>query len=123
MKRSRRIRRVFFAVALVLAALYVFPFGLVILNSVKLRRDAANDPLALPKSPQWSNFTNAIEKMEFWQALANSFIVTITSVCAIIAASSLLAYYLSRTKSKFSTMTFLVLVDFYIGGILSFFHL
>ena len=110
MKRTKRIRRVFYGVTLVLAALYAFPFALVVLNSLKERRDVANDPLALPKSPQWSNFTRAIQKMEFWQALTNSFIVTIISVSAIIAASSLLAYYLSRAKSKFSTMTFLVLV-------------
>jgi len=110
MKRTRRIRRVFYAVALVLAALYAFPFALVILNSVKARRDVANHPLALPTSPLWSNFTRAIQKMEFWQALGNSLIVTVLSVSAIIITSSLLAYYLSRSKSKFSMMTFLVLV-------------
>ena len=110
MKRARRIRRVFFGVALVLAALYAFPFVMVIMNSVKVRREVANDPLAWPKSFEWSNFSRAIEKMEFWRALGNSFIVTILSVGSIIIASSLLAYYLSRSKSKFSTLTFLVLV-------------
>ncbi len=110
MKRTRRIRRVFLLLALVLAALYAFPLVMVVLSSVKVRRDVANDPLALPKSPQWDNFTRAIEKMEFWQAIGNSFIVTVISVSAIIVTSSLLAYYLSRSKSKFSKITFLVLV-------------
>ena len=110
MKRTRRIRRVFFLLALALAALYAFPLVMVVLNSVKVRRDVANDPLALPESPQWSNFTRAIEKMEFWQAIGNSFIVTVLSVSAIIATSSLLAYYLSRAKTRFSKVTFLVLV-------------
>ncbi len=110
MKRTKRIRRVFFALALVLAAIYVFPFVMVMMNSVKVRREVANDPMAMPKTWQWSNFTRAIQKMEFWGALTNSFIVTVISVSAIIAASSLLAYYLSRTKSKFSSMTFLALV-------------
>lgn len=110
MKRTKRIRRAVLLFTIVLAALYAFPFFMVILNSVKVRREVANDPLSLPKSPQWSNFTRAIEKMEFWTALTNSFIVTILSVSAIIAASSLLAYYLSRSKTKFSKVTFLVLV-------------
>lgn len=110
MKRQKMVRRVFYAVALVLAALYAFPLVMVVLNSLKVRRDVANDPLSLPKSPEWSNFTNAIDKMEFWHALTNSFIVTVLSVTAIIATSSMLAYYLARTKNKFSTVTFLVLV-------------
>ena len=110
MKRVRRIRLVFLLLALALAALYAFPFIMVIINSVKERRDVANDPLSLPTTLKWSNFTEAIRKMEFWQSLGNSFIVTVLGVSAIIVASSLLAYYLSRTPSKFSKTTFLVLV-------------
>lgn len=103
-------QRVFFGLAVVLAIIYVFPFVLVILNSIKERRTVANDPLAFPTDPQWSNFSGAIDKMDFWKVLMNSFIVTTLSVSAIIIASSLLAYYLSRTPSKFSSTTFLVLV-------------
>jgi len=110
MKRTKRIHRMLLLLTIALAALYAFPFIMVVLNSVKVRRDVANDPLALPDSPQWDNFTRAIDKMEFWQALTNSFIVTVLSVSAIIVTSSLLAYYLSRSKTKFSKITFLVLV-------------
>lgn len=110
MKRARKLQRALFVVAVIIGILYVFPFFLVVLNSIKERRTVANDPLALPTDPQWSNFTGAIEKMEFWRAIGNSLIVTVLSVSAIIIASSLLAYYLSRTPSKFSSTTFLVLV-------------
>ena len=71
MKRVRRIRLVFLLLALALAALYAFPFIMVIINSVKERRDVANDPLSLPTTLKWSNFTEAIRKMEFWQSLGN----------------------------------------------------
>lgn len=110
MKRQKMMRRVFYLLTLVLAVVYAFPLVMVILNSVKVRRDVANHPMAFPSKPEWSNFTKAIEKMEFWHALGNSFIVTIVSVVAIIVSSSLLAYYLARTKNKFSTVTFLALV-------------
>jgi raffinose/stachyose/melibiose transport system permease protein len=110
MKRARKIQRALFVFAVIIGILYVFPFFLVVLNSIKERRTVANDPLALPTEPQWSNFTAAIDKMEFWRAISNSLIVTVLSVSAIIIASSLLAYYLSRTPSKFSSTTFLILV-------------
>jgi raffinose/stachyose/melibiose transport system permease protein len=48
--------------------------------------------------------------MEYFQSLTNSIVVTITSVAAIIVTSSMLAYYLARTKNKFSSATFLILV-------------
>lgn len=102
--------RVLGLMAGVLAALYAFPFAMVILNSFKERRTVVNDPLGLPSPVKWGNFTEAIDRMGYWQALLNSFIVTVISVAAIIVTSSMLAYYLARTKSKFSKTTFLVLV-------------
>lgn len=110
MKRQRRVHVFFFLIGIVLAALYAFPFFMVILNSVKDAREVRNSPLSLPTEWKWENFTEAIERMDYWQALANSFIVTILSVTAIIIASSMLAYYLARSRTKIATIIFLVLV-------------
>jgi raffinose/stachyose/melibiose transport system permease protein len=110
MKRTKAIRRTIFALGSVLAVLYAFPFFLVIVNSVKEKRAIRNDPLSFPEQPLWENFTEAIRRMEYWQALGNSIIITIVSIVAIIVTSSLLAYYLARTNNKFSSTTFLILV-------------
>ncbi len=110
MKRAQRVNLFFFLVAWVLAVLYAFPFLMVLINSVKDKRAVRNEPLALPEEWRWENFSEAIERMDFWQALGNSFIVTILSVGAIVIASSMLAYYLARSRTKFSAVTFLVLV-------------
>ena len=110
MKRARRINQFFFGFASVLAVLYAFPFFMVLINSVKEKREILNNPLAWPTEFQWENFALAIKRMEYWQALTNSLIVTIISVTAIIITSSMLAYYLARSKTKFSYVTFLVLV-------------
>lgn len=110
MKRARQINIFFFIFASVLAVMYAFPFLLVVLNSVKDARSVRNDPLGLPVEWQWDNFTEAIRRMDYWQALANSLIVTVIAVAAIILTSSMLAYYLARSKTKFSRVTFLVLV-------------
>lgn len=110
MKRAKRINIFFFIFASVLAVFYAFPFVLVLLNSLKEKRAVLNDPLAIPEEFKWENFSKAIEKMGYWQALTNSLIITVISVIAIVITSSMLAYYLSRSKTKFSAVTFLVLV-------------
>ncbi len=110
MTRAKRINIFFFIFASVLAVFYAFPFVMVLLNSVKDKRAVRNDPLGWPEQFRWENFTDAINKMGYWQALTNSLIITVISVIAIVLTSSMLAYYLSRSKTKFSALTFLVLV-------------
>jgi len=110
MKRTHRINIFFFIFASVLAVLYAFPFAMVLLNSVKDKREVRNEPLAWPTEWKWDNFTEAIDRMDYWQALGNSLIITVLSVTAIIITSSMLAYYLARSKTKFSSVTFLILV-------------
>jgi raffinose/stachyose/melibiose transport system permease protein len=110
MKRAQRINLFFFLFACVLAVLYAFPFAMVLINSVKGKREVLNSPLAPPTEWMWGNFTEAIRKMDYWQALGNSLIITVLSVGAIVITSSMLAYYLARSKTKFSAVTFLVLV-------------
>jgi raffinose/stachyose/melibiose transport system permease protein len=110
MKRARRINLFFLLVGSVLALFYAFPFVMVLLNSVKDKRAVRNEPLSLPTEWVWGNFAEAIRKMEYWQALGNSLLITIMSVGAIIITSAMLAYYLARSRTKFSGVTFLVLV-------------
>jgi len=110
MKRAKRINLFFFIFASVLAVFYAFPFLLVLLNSVKGKREIINSPLAWPTEFRFDNFIAAITKMDYWTALGNSLIITVISVSAIIITSSMLAYYLARSKTKFSATTFLILV-------------
>ena len=111
MKRVKAINRVFFSIGAVLAVLYAFPFFLVLLNSFKEKRDIRNDPLSLPDEWLFANYAEAADKMDYWISLGNSILITVFSVFAIIFTSSLLAYYLARKKTKFTAMTFLILVS------------
>ncbi len=110
MKHGTVLKKVVFIGGAILAALYAFPFFLVLLNSVKAKRDIRNNPVALPEEWLWSNYAEAWDRLEYFQSLTNSVMITVTSVIAIVLTSSMLAYYLARTKNKFSSITFLVLV-------------
>ncbi len=108
--RARWGKRATFAVGLTLAFAYFFPFFLVFVNSVKLKYDILENPLAFPAEITWDNFQQALTKMEFFRSLTNSLIITVFSVSLLIIFSSMLAYYLARTKTKSSKYIFLGLV-------------
>ena len=110
MRKTKLLYRFWFAFGSVLAVLYALPFFLVVLNSVKERRAVRTEPLSVPEIFLWENFAEAAEKMEYWQALGNSVIVTLSSVGAIVITSAMLAYYLARSNTRFSAAIFLVLV-------------
>jgi raffinose/stachyose/melibiose transport system permease protein len=109
-KSSSTPRKIIFAVGATLSLAYVLPFVLVFLNAFKPKYDIIENPLAWPKQVSWDNFEQAMLKMNFFRALTNSIIITVISVAALIVFSSMLAYYLARTKTKFSKVTFLILV-------------
>ena len=108
--RARLGKKITFVIGSFLAVAYFFPFFLVFVNSVKLKYDIVANPLALPIHFTWDNFQQAYIKMNFFRSLTNSLIITIFSVSLLIIFSSMLAYYLARTKSKPSKYIFLILV-------------
>jgi raffinose/stachyose/melibiose transport system permease protein len=108
--RARLAKRVTFIVGSILAFAYVTPFLLVFLNSVKLKPEILENPLSLPVSITWENFQEALTKMNFFRSLTNSIIISVSSVSLLIVFSSMLAYYLARTKTKSTKYIFLILV-------------
>jgi raffinose/stachyose/melibiose transport system permease protein len=110
MKKLKIGRKLVFVVSSFLALAYVFPFLLVLINSFKPKREILENTLALPIEFDLDNFTMAIRKMNYFQSLTNSIIITVVSVASLIVASSILAYYLARRPTKLSKSIFLVLV-------------
>jgi raffinose/stachyose/melibiose transport system permease protein len=73
-----------------------------IVNSFKGRAQIFTDTMGLPKSLDFSYYIGAIEKMKFLKAFANSLIVTVLSTTLIIVFSSMTAWALVRSKSKYA---------------------
>ena len=103
-------RKSIFATGLVLSTAYFLPFVLVFINALKPKMEILANPLSWPQSISWDNFEQAMQKMNFFRSLTNSIIITVFSVSALIIFSSMLAYYLARTKTKFTKTVFLILV-------------
>lgn len=110
MKGASTARKIIFGGGLFLSVSYAMPFFLVFINAFKPKMEILSNPLAWPKQFTWENFSQAMQKMNYFRSLTNSIIITVLSVGALILFSSMLAYYLSRTKTRFTKTTFLILV-------------
>lgn len=90
--------------------IWLIPFYLMLSNSFKSKQEIFTSPLKLPKNFTWDNYPEAFLQLDFLKTLANSLIITIASVVIIVIFSSMAAYALERTKSKFSNVMFMVFV-------------
>ena len=106
-------------IAIIVFCIYLFPFALVLVNSLKTKVSIVKAPLMLadPKGPQWINYQNAIEKMNFPRTFGNSLFVVGVSVILLLIVSSMAAWLFVRTdwkacKISFSAMLASMIVPF-----------
>lgn len=90
--------------------LYLLPFYLMIINSLKTRREIFDNTTGLPEVFVWENYLQAMERMGIFDAFANSLIITVGAVAMIIVVSALAAWMLVRNKSKKSKIVFYIFV-------------
>lgn len=98
-------------IMLILFLIYMIPFILVLINSLKAKREIIKNPLRIPNVINFDNYTKAFEKMNFFRVFANSFYITMISVLLIILLSSMLAYYFVRIKSRFNNISFALMIS------------
>ena len=89
-----------------LLIIYMVPFYLMLINSFKSRREIFDNTTGLPSKWNFSNYTDAIERMNMSSAFINSLIITALSIILIVLFSSMAAWTLARTKTKTSKVIF-----------------
>ena len=99
-----------FVVAVIMAIVYIFPFSIVVSNSFKGRIDVLKDPLAIPTQLDLSNYEEAWERMSYPSAFMNSLVVTVMALAVLTLFPAMLAFYLSRFKSRLTKVIFTMLV-------------
>ena len=98
----------------VLFILYMIPFLLVVVNSLKTKISIVKYPLKLvdDKGLQFANYANAFEDMDFLQAFGNSIFVVALSVLLLMIFSSMCAYILVRKNYLACKVSFLLLISY-----------
>ena len=92
---------------------YMFPFLMVVINSLKEKRDIIKSPfswLFTIKGLSFDNFVKAFTQMNFLNAFKNSLIVTVSATVVVTLLASMLAYYIVRHHNKFPTGAFALMV-------------
>lgn len=99
-----------FLIVLVLSVLFVMPFFLVIINSIKESSEFVANPFSWPVKAMWSNYANAFQTMNFTTAFGNSLFICVVATLASSVLSAMNAYVLSRKKWKINKIIFMILV-------------
>jgi raffinose/stachyose/melibiose transport system permease protein len=88
-------------VPLLLASLFVlYPLGVMVLESFKNQGQIFADPLGLPSTLSFDNYSQAWAKASFSDYFLNSIIVTTGAVALSLGACSMASYVLARYTSR-----------------------
>ncbi|AOR24953.1 carbohydrate ABC transporter permease [Clostridium taeniosporum] len=93
-----------------LLILYLTPFYLMFINSFKTRREIFANTTGLPSIWNFSNYSDAVSRINMGSAFINSIIITVLSVSLIILFSSMASWVLVRNNSKISKFIFYLFV-------------
>ena len=93
--------------------LILCPLWMVLINSFKNKVFINKEPFKLPTKQTWvgiDNFLSAIDKYELLSAVGWTVFITVGSVLVILVCTSMCAWYITRVKSKFTKMLYLLCV-------------
>jgi raffinose/stachyose/melibiose transport system permease protein len=114
MKAKKHLQdNIVFILVLILAVLFLAPILIVLMNSFKGRFFISDTPFALPNTQTFigiKNYTSGIAKTGFIQAFGYSLFITVFSVATIVLFTSMMAWCITRVKSKLSTFLYYLLV-------------
>jgi len=107
MKNSKNLLNgLIFILLLVCAVFFFLPIYMAILNSFKSQSEIFKSVLSMPASFNFNNYIKVFDKVDVFQSIFNSLVVTIIGVGGMILIGSLAGYKLSRTNTKVSGIVF-----------------
>lgn len=112
-------KKIIFVFLLLGAAYVLFPIFIVLMNSFKGKLFISTAPFSFPSMGGenadktfvgLSNYINGVKKIKFFSAFGYSLWITVGSVAGILICSSMLAWYITRVKSKVNSIIYYALV-------------
>lgn len=110
MKKSRIF---IFIILCLFAAVFAAPIFIILINSFKTKFSISQSPFMLPDSETFSgleNYTTGLSNTGFISSFFISIFITVLSVAAIVFFTSMTAWYIVRSKSKFSKFVYSLFV-------------
>lgn len=113
MKSEKITNIILFVVLTVLSIAFIFPVAVVLINSFKTKFSINQEPFVIPHGEDFvgmENYITGVNDTGFPMAFFWSVFITVFSVAAIIAFTSMTAWYIIRVKSVFSSLFYYALV-------------
>lgn len=115
MKKKNKIVDIILTILLILlAASFIFPILLIVMNSFKIERAITTDSIfKFPTPEQFAGFANYIDALNskgFFKSLIYSTFITVSSVLAICVFCAMCAWFITRVKSKISNVLYYMFV-------------
>ena len=98
-------------IGIALGALFLSPFYIIIINSLKTKKELFASVLSFPEIFTLANYKEAFDRLHYLNAVTNSLIITIGSVVVITIFASMAAWMLERTKTKLSNAILLLFIS------------
>ncbi|CAM4363634.1 carbohydrate ABC transporter permease [Paenibacillus typhae] len=97
-------------VLVLLSLLFLYPLFLTIINSFKSFSEVMTDVIALPQKLTFANYSYVWEFINYPRLFLNNFIITGLGLLGIVFVSSIAAYKLARTKTKWSGVIYFLCI-------------
>lgn len=97
--------------------MFLMPILLLIMNAFKTHNDMIQNFLSVPNYVYLGNFTEAIDRMDFWKVVGNSAFVTVGTMLGCTVISFMAAYGIAHIQGKLGTVLYLL---FTLGQIIPF---
>ncbi len=100
-----------FIILMIISIVFIAPILLVVMNSFKGKLYVSNEPFAFPNAESFvglKNYTNGIEKIDFFSAFFVSLFITVCSVILIVLATAMCAWFITRVKTWYTKLLYLL---------------
>jgi len=88
----------------------MFPFYMLINNSLKSLRAMTNNSLALAIPPIFDNYITVIQSVNYFRRLLNNFIVIIPSLALIVLLGAMAGYVVARRPSRVTKIIYVYII-------------
>ncbi len=102
-----------YVLLILLAAAFLAPVFVILLNSVKTNFYISEEPFTIPAGDAFAglqNYVKGFTQSDFSRAFANSLFITVFSVAGIVVLTSMAAWYIVRVKNKFTKAMYYLFV-------------
>jgi raffinose/stachyose/melibiose transport system permease protein len=113
MQRTTASDRIQFLLLSAVVVVFLSPMLIVLMNSFKGKFYISDTPFQLPDSTTyigWENYVSGLAKTNFMSAFGMSLFITVGSVLAIVLFTSMTAWYITRVRTRFTSLLYYAFV-------------